>query len=62
MKKFVIERRIDGVGRLNDRELSSAAATSSQGAGAARAAGAVGPFLRSGGSHLLHLPRRGGER
>lgn len=28
MKKFVIERRIDGVGRLNERELSTAAGTS----------------------------------
>ena len=30
MKKFVIERKIDGVGRLNDRELSGAAATSNK--------------------------------
>jgi hypothetical protein len=30
MKKFVIERKIDGVGRLNERELSGAAATSNQ--------------------------------
>ena len=30
MKKFVIERRIDGVGKLNDRELSSAAGTSNK--------------------------------
>jgi hypothetical protein len=30
MKKFVIERKIDGVGKLNDRELSAAAATSNQ--------------------------------
>jgi hypothetical protein len=30
MKKFVIERRIDGVGRLNDRELSGAAGTSNR--------------------------------
>ena len=30
MKKFVIERKIDGVGRLNDRELSAAAGTSNQ--------------------------------
>lgn len=30
MKKFVIERRIEGVGRLNDRELSAAAATSNK--------------------------------
>lgn len=28
--KFVIERQIDGVGRLNDRELAGAAATSNQ--------------------------------
>ena len=28
MKKFVIERKIEGVGRMNDRELSGAAATS----------------------------------
>ena len=30
MKKYVIERKIDGVGRLNDRELSGAAGTSNQ--------------------------------
>jgi hypothetical protein len=30
MKKFVIERKIDGVGRLNDRELSGAAGTSNE--------------------------------
>ena len=30
MKKFVIERKIEGVGRLNDRELSGAAGTSNQ--------------------------------
>lgn len=30
MRKFVIERKIDGVGRLNDRELAGAAATSNQ--------------------------------
>jgi hypothetical protein len=30
MKKFVIERKIEGVGRMNDRELSSAAATSNK--------------------------------
>ena len=30
MKKFVIERKIDGVGRMNDRELSGAAATSNK--------------------------------
>ena len=30
MKKYVIERKIDGVGRLNDRELSSAAGTSNK--------------------------------
>ncbi len=30
MKKFVIERKIDGVGRLNDRELSEAAAISNR--------------------------------
>lgn len=30
MKKFVIERKIDGVGRLNDRELSNAAGTSNK--------------------------------
>lgn len=28
MRKFVIEREIDGVGRLNDKELSGAATTS----------------------------------
>ena len=28
MKKYVIERKIEGVGRLNDRELSNAAGTS----------------------------------
>ena len=28
MKKFVIERNIDGVGKLDDRELGGAAATS----------------------------------
>ena len=30
MKKFVIERKIEGVGRMNDRELSAAAATSNK--------------------------------
>jgi hypothetical protein len=30
MKKFVIERKIEGVGRMNDRELSGAAATSNK--------------------------------
>jgi len=30
MKKFVIERKIEGVGRMNDRELSSAAGTSNK--------------------------------
>src|SRR5512147_2167486 len=30
MKKFVIERKIDGVGRMNDRELSGAAGTSNR--------------------------------
>lgn len=30
MKKFVIERKIDGVGRLNERELSGAAGTSNK--------------------------------
>jgi hypothetical protein len=30
MKKFVIERKIDGVGSLNERELSDAAATSNK--------------------------------
>ncbi len=30
MKKYVIERKIEGVGRMNDRELSSATATSNK--------------------------------
>lgn len=30
MKRFVIERKIDGVGRLNDWELSDAAGTSNK--------------------------------